>query len=134
MDLKHRFLFKALLGFTIGLLITAAISSFCIPRDELASGIMLFMQFIGSGLFGTIAMGGSIVYEFENWSLARATITHYLVTFISFLIVNYLLGWFDNRIIAIALIALTVGYLLIWMFEYLSWKKQVRDLNKYLER
>ena len=132
MDLKNKFLFKTLLGFTIGLMITATINSFLIPNDELADGIMLFLQFIGSGLFGAIAMGGSIVYEFESWSIARATITHYLATFISFVIVNRLLGWFGQDVILIAIIILSIGYLMIWLTEYLIWKKQVRELNKYL--
>ena len=133
MDIKNRLLIKALAGCCAGMLISVFLCTFTSSYEDLNDRYFLLAQFIGSGIYGAVAMGGSVVYEIESWSVMRATLTHYLTVFVSFLIVNRLLGWFPGRVVIIAIITGTVVYSLIWLFEYAVWKLQVRELNEELD-
>ena len=82
---------------------------------------------------GVVGYGGAIVYEFEDWPLFRATFTHYIVTFMTMFMISELLGWFPHSVLLIVFIIFTAVYGLIWLTEYLVWKKQIRDMNRDLE-
>jgi hypothetical protein len=91
------------------------------------------MQLFGSGLYGAIANGGAIVYDFESWSLGRATITHYSVTFVAMFITSKILGWFPHGILLWVFLAFSIAYLAIWLTEYYLWKKEIAKINGQLE-
>ena len=132
MDIKTKLLIKALTGCCLGMLISVFLCTFTSTSEDLSNRFFLLSQFIGSGLYGAVAMGGSVVYEIESWSVGKATLTHYLTVFVSFLTVNSLLGWFPGRVMIIAIIIGTAAYSLIWLLEYAAWKLQVRELNEEL--
>ena len=94
----------------------------------------MIWQLIGSGLYGAVAMGGSIVYQFERWGLLKATLVHYTLTLAAFLITNAALNWFPASVLAIVLIPFTVVYFIIWLVQYLRWKKTIQEMNQDLER
>ena len=79
-------------------------------------------------------MGGSIVYQFERWGLLKATLVHYTLTLAAFLITNAALNWFPASVLAIVLILFTVVYFIIWLVQYLRWKKTIQEMNQDLER
>ena len=132
-DMKKNAVFRASLGFSIGVLISALIMSSFASTDELFSRMMLLSQLVGSGLYGAICMGATIVYDIEEWSLLRATLTHYVITFASFFITNKLLGWFDSDILLFAFVLLSIGYVGIWIVEYTAWKISVSQMNSTLD-
>lgn len=133
MDNKIRFVINALIGFIIGLLIDVILFSFFIDYSDINSRWFVFAQFIGSGLFGAVCMGGTIVYNIESWGLLKATITHYLMVFVSFIIVDTLLGWFPYNILLITVAIGTVMYFIIWLIQFLIWKRKIKQLNNDLE-
>ncbi len=133
MKMRYRFIFNALLGCTLGILIGAVTWVFLTTDEEYANRMALLAQLFGSGIYGAICMGGTIVYDIESWSLIRATATHYITTFTAFFITNALLGWFGSDIVLIAFIFLTIGYFIIWIIEYTIYKRQVRKLNEDLK-
>ena len=75
---------------------------------------------------------GTICYEIEKWSLLKATLIHYCMTMAAFLITNALLGWFSRSIIIYVLLAMTIGFFMIWFAEYFDWKKTIKRMNQDL--
>lgn len=132
MNLKNRAIFLSALGFSIGLLIGAVMYViFASPEDLLNRGALM-AQLIGSGIYGAIAMGGSAVYDIESWSLLRATLTHYIMTFGSFFVVNFLLRWFGGLGTLIAFLAFSGAYFVIWIIQYTLWRREIRKINEDL--
>ena len=91
------------------------------------------MQFIGSALNGIICMGSTIVYDIDNLGLSKVTLLHYVITLVSFLSFNFLLGWFSEFNIILILAVFTVAYFIIWLVNYLIYKREIRRMNKDLE-
>lgn len=88
------------------------------------------------GIYGAVAMGSSTVYSIEKWSIARATVTHFLLVFTLFFLLVISMGWFSLKDPAfwIAVGAMVIGYVLTWLFQYLSYRRQIRKMNDELIR
>ena len=87
------------------------------------------------GIPGAIAMGTAVIYDIEEWSLLRATVTHFLIVMVALLLACFVLKWFEpwSAPFWIMLAAELVGYIIIWLIIYLCYKKQVRNLNNLLK-
>ena len=133
MDIRLKFIFNTLLGLSLGLLIGAFTTAFLATDVQLSSRIWIIFQFLGSGLMGVVGMGGTIVYDLEDWSLLKATLVHYICSFATMFALSELLGWYDHSTLWIVFIMFSIAYLLIWTMNYLNWKVQIRQLNKNLE-
>ena len=133
MNIKTKFIIRVLVGFSLGISIGAITYVIFTSETEPLNKKFLLMQLFGSGLYGAIANGGAIVYDFESWSLGRATLTHYLVTFISMMITSEILGWFPHGILLCVFLAFSIVYLAIWLTEYYLWKKEIAKINGQLE-
>lgn len=133
MDIRLKFIFNTLLGLSLGLLIGAFTTAFLANDVQLSSRIWIIFQFLGSGLMGVVGMGGTIVYDLEDWSLLKATLVHYILSFSTMFVLSELLGWFDHNILGIVFIAFSIVYLFIWTANYLNWKLQIGQLNRDLE-
>lgn len=133
MDIRTKFLIRALVGISLGMLIGlftfVMLASDTLPVDK----VYLVLHIIGSGLLGLVSNGAAIIYDFEDWSLTRATFTHYILSFATLFIISEMLGWFPHSVLLIVFIAFTTVYFIIWIAEYLSWGKQVRQMNKELK-
>ncbi|MCR5403940.1 MAG: DUF3021 domain-containing protein [Butyrivibrio sp.] len=126
-------MFRMLLGFTLGLLAGIVMYVLVIPDGTVINKPFLVCHLLGSGIVGLVGYGGAIVYDIENWSLGRATFTHYLVSFMTLFVISELLGWFSHDILLGMFIFFTAVYALIWLTEYYVWRSQVRKMNKDLE-
>lgn len=133
MNIKTKFIIRALVGFSLGISIGAITYVIFTSETEPLNKRFLLMQLFGSGIYGAIANGGAIVYDFESWSLGRATLTHYLVTFVSMFITSKILGWFPHGILLWLFLAFSIAYLAIWLTEYYLWKKEIAKINGQLE-
>lgn len=135
MDIKKNFMIKLLLGCLIGVYIPIVIV-LCAdgPQYVDSHGLEMLRQIVGSMLYGGIAMGSSVFYEIESWSIVRATASHYLLTMGSFLVANQILGWFGTgMILVITFICMTVAYIIIWIVQYARYKKQINEVNEELK-
>lgn len=74
------------------------------------------------------------VFRRTEWSLLRATLTHYAITCLGFIPLATLAGWFPMRwgFYLSLVIEFSFIYLLVWAISYWKMKKQVADLNQYL--
>lgn len=132
MDLKTKFIIRALLGFSLGMIIGAIMYVLNVNDNEPVDKVFLLMQLFGSGIMGIVGNGGAIVYDFEDWGLGRATFTHYIVTFFTMLSISEILGWFSHDILLIVVLLFSLAYLIIWGTEYFVWKKEIRQINRKL--
>ena len=132
MDLKTKFIIRALLGFSLGVIIGAIMYVLSVGDNEPVDKVFLLMQLFGSGIMGIVGNGGAIVYDFEDWGLGRATFTHYIITFFTMLSISEILGWFSHDILLIVVLAFSLVDLIIWGTEYYVWKKEIRQMNRQL--
>ena len=86
------------------------------------------------GLYGGAAMGSSVFYDIEKWSIARATATHFLLVFALFFLLVMTMGWFSLNAPAFWIVvgAMAAGYVLIWLIQYLSYRRRIRKMNDQL--
>ena len=81
-------------------------------------------------------MGGSALYDIEEWGLLKCTVIHYIVVMGGYFILAFSLRWFtrdDTVEIVIVVAMMTVGYFIIWLVNYLSYKVQLNNINKELD-
>ncbi len=130
----NSFIFRALIGALMGIAICLILYGFG-SYDEIIIDDKPFviMQFVGSALNGIICMGSTIVYDIDNLGLSKVTLLHYVITLVSFLSFNFLLGWFSEFNIILILAVFTVAYFIIWLVNYLIYKREIRRINKDLE-
>jgi hypothetical protein len=153
MSFAGRFTFFALIGFAlgviIGVLVTATITTFVISDGTLYLCVPEFTAFVGgnlltafviqavvSGIYGAAVMGISAVYWIEEWSLLRATVTHFSVTMVSYYLTGFFLRWFSVENVGewIVMFFICVAiYSIIWFSNYLSYKAQIDEINKELQ-
>ena len=95
----------------------------------LAVSILLY------GVYGALCMGGTLLYEIESWSIARATLVHYLIVALGYAAAAELLCWNLSAGTLLLIEGLmTLGFFLIWLILYLRGRAQVRELNAIRER
>lgn len=130
----NSFIFRALIGALMGIAICLILYGFGL-YDEIIIDDKPFviMQFVGSALNGIICMGSTIVYDIDNLGLSKVTLLHYVITLVSFLCFNFLLGWFSEFNIILILAVFTVAYFIIWLVNYLIYKREIRRMNIELE-
>ena len=120
-----------LAGFVLGVLVCIG---FMLARSS--EGLKAaFPNLALSGIYGAVAMGSSVVYDIEKWSIARATATHFLLSFTLYFLLVLSMGWFrlDDPVFWIVIAVMVVIYVLIWLFQYLSYKRKIRKMNHDLK-
>ena len=77
----------------------------------------------------------SYIFRKAEWSLLRATLTHYALTCLGFIPIATLSGWFPLRLTFYLelVIEFSLIYLLVWVFSYWKMKKDIEQLNKELK-
>lgn len=147
--MKRKLLIRGLIGFLIGaamMLIPALFNrgpdgtvNYCSnelitrvggsPAAAMAASLLLY------GLYGACCMGGTLLYDIERWPLALATAVHYLIIALGYALAAHLLCWsLSPRQLLIIEAFMTVGFFLIWLFMYLRYKGEVRELNQLTEK
>ena len=88
------------------------------------------------GLQGAVAMGSSVMYEIEKWSIARATATHFLLVFALYFVISLSMEWFrvDDPVFWIVIACMAAAYFLIWLIQYMAYKREVRKMNEKLKK
>lgn len=147
MNLKNRFLYKAAIGFSLGVLVTIIINMVCSTIESGSAGmyiddlssirggrthIRVMLELLTGGLLGLIGNGGAVVYEIESWGILKATTTHFVMTMTSFFIIGVFNGWLTPGISAVNVIMTCImifAYLAIWMIQYFVYKREIEIIN-----
>ena len=97
---------------------------------------VMILHLILSGVLGMVANGSSVLYEIETWSIARSTITHFIIAMATFYVVAFTLRWFapTDPVCWIMSVILVIVYFIIWMIQYLIYKHKVKRMNEELKK
>ena len=122
-----------LIGFAAGALICAA---FILFGGSSAGFRADLPNLLMGGFYGAVAMSSSVIYEIEKWSIARSTATHFLLILGLYCLLVLSLGWFrvNDPLFWIVIAVMVAGYVLIWLFQYLAYKRKVRQMNDDLKK
>ena len=147
--MKKSLLIRCAIGFVMGLAFMVVVPALIngVPIGSVPGYSDRFQAIVGSpaaakllnllviGLFGMACMGCTVFYEIESWSLAKATLTHYLVIALGYLLVSRVLCWdMPPKLFLLIEGIMTVCFFLIWLIMYLLYKKQVRELNELMKK
>ena len=121
-----------LIGFAVG--IPVGIAFMMIFSSEDWSPMRIAIHLFLSGVLGGVALGSSVMYEAESWSVTRCTVTHFIVTFATYFSIGFPLGWLslDEISTYIMIGCMIVAYFGVWISMYLVTKKQTKDLDEKL--
>ncbi len=146
--MKKRLIIRSLIGLVVGALAVHAITLFvnyisrgeiliCMPEliEKLGLTKAIIVQTVLGALIGIIAIGGTVLFDIETWSLLRATVAHCALILFSYLSVGMLLNWFSFHIIPILIMTggTIIAYALVWLIMYAIWKAEIRNMNRLTE-
>ena len=133
--MEDRFAIKAMSGALIGVaicLVIFALGGYDAQIIESRSGFIL--QILGSALLGVICNGGAIAYEIDSWGVTKATLIHYVASLGAFMLATGLLHWFPTQYLLLVFVIFTVLYAVIWLINFISWRKVIRQMNADLKQ
>lgn len=150
-NMGKKAVFRGMLGFPLGIAIGYVITIFisliwgrgyyspCVPQliDEMGSEIRaVVLQAVLSGILGVAFAAGSVIWEMEQWSIAKQTGIYFLVSVLAMIPVAYITNWMEHTLAGfISYIAIFAAiFVIIWVVQYLIWKSKVRQMNRKVQR
>lgn len=133
-NLLKSFLIGVGIGSIIEIFISFAIGEITLGVPEFLNGQDSILQariieLILYGGFGIISFIGDKIIKEDN--LLKASLIHFSILAIYFIIVGFYLKWLPNIQTAISsLIFFVIIYLIIWALIYFSTKSEIEKLNK----
>lgn len=145
--MKKKIIIRCLLGAPLGLAISTIITiliSLCVGdgnyypivpeliQDYGTELNAVLLQSIFSLIYGAAWAGASVIWEIDNWSILRQTVTHLVICSIATFPIAYLMRWMKHSFSgAIMYFAIFFAiYLFIWCSQYFAMKKRIDSLNK----
>lgn len=141
---------RAVIGFLIGMLVGNLIAFLTCDRtadpvvivtDKLIQrtgsvSAALIVQTLLSGLLGAVSMGGTVLYDIEEWGLTRTALTHFSLILCTFYAVALGCAWigpvWQDLLIMGAFEA--VGYFIVWLIMFMIYRKQTKELNELIRK
>ena len=140
---------RAILGFIYGVFIgqTILIIESLFMRDgnfyavsasllELAGTKIaaVIIQYFLTGIIGLTFASTTVIFEMDEWSLLRQSITHFIITSIVMYIAGFLCGWFPHTVgsTLVWFGVFVVVYLIFWVCFSLYYKNKVKKINDAL--
>lgn len=148
--MKKKILLRAIsglpIGLSIGYLITIAISliwadgyyASCVPElaERMGSEINAFI--LQALLFGILGMGFggcSVIWEIENWGIAKQTGIYFLIVSLIMMPIAYITYWMEHSIWGIVSYFGIFAFIfaIIWAVQYGRAKHNVKKMNEKME-
>ncbi|MCL2620301.1 MAG: DUF3021 domain-containing protein [Defluviitaleaceae bacterium] len=127
------------MGFVVSIIISLAMGDgYFVPVvPEMAE---LFTSELNAVMFNVIlyaVLGGSfaaasVIWEMEDWSIARQTITHFVISATTMMPVAWFGHWMERTLMGF-IIYFAVFILIfakIWVIQYLIWRKRINGINQ----
>jgi hypothetical protein len=85
-------------------------------------------------LIGAVFAGGSVIWEVEQWGLAKQTALHFALLTLTMLPIAWFSHWIEHSLIGFLLyLGIFIAiYLVIWIVITLFWSSKVRKINQRL--
>ncbi|MDY5730642.1 MAG: DUF3021 domain-containing protein [Eubacteriales bacterium] len=148
--MKKQILKRGLWGFPIGIAIGHGISiliSLLIGQGQFIATPPTLVEQFGSELNAVIIqslLGGmlgagfsitSIIWELDNWSIAKQSCVHFAILSTVMLPIAYCLHWMEHSLLGFTtyFAIFIIIYIAIWFAIYLSWKIKIKQLNDGLK-
>ncbi len=149
--MKRKIISRALTGFPIGIAIGNAITIFislllrdgnyhpCLPQLVAMTGSEIsavLLQTALCGILGSIFSAGSIIWELEDWSIARQTFAYFLITTCAMLPIAYINHWMQHSIGGFFsyLLFYAAIFFVIWLIQFIRLRKKIAAINDRLKR
>lgn len=135
------------LGVAIGYIITILVSlvwadghySPCVPELTVMMGSEINAVLLQTVLCGILGMGfgaGSVIWEIEDWGLAKQTGIYFAVISVVMLPVAYITHWMEHSLKgAFSYFGVFVLiFVIIWIVQYTIIRHNIRKMNETLHR
>lgn len=135
--LWKRIMFMTLIGAVMGFVVCFIITLLTSDSHDSEVGVGMMILYYSAGIMqGAIAMGGTVVYQIERWSITKATVTHFVLTFAGYIAMGYIQGWLDPGAPGfwITTAVMIVCYIIIWLANYYSCKNSIKEINDKLDK
>jgi hypothetical protein len=142
----QRGLFGFPVGIAIGYAITIVGSLFwgegnyapCVPGlvDTVGSVIgAVALQALLCGLLGASFAAASLVWEKDDWSIAKQTGIYFLIVSVTMFPVAWFSYWMEKSLSGFLSYAVifVASFAFIWIVKYLIWKQKIKAINKKIE-
>lgn len=133
-----QFILRGFFGVFIGAFIGQmffVVSAFNNEVITVASEFIL-KQFTVASLVGFYCAGVSVVYDIEEWSFLKQTVSHFIIMTIPYFILANFAGWIPKHPLGLSafIAAYITLYLIIWFSFKRYWKKKAEEMVKQLRR
>ena len=91
-------------------------------------------QMIASLLYGAVWAGASVIWEMDDWSLLRQTVTHLLAGSIATFPVAYLMYWMKHSIAGGRCVFCDIYRNLCWNLDHIIQQGKEREVTKLNEK
>ena len=145
-EILKRCLLGAPLGLAISTIITIIISLTVgdgryyavVPSlaQDMGSEInAVILQAVLSMIYGAAWGGASVVWDAEGWSLLKMTVVHLVITSLATFPIAYLARWMPHSATGILLYfgIFVLVYIGIWLSQYSSMKKRIKEMNAKIQ-
>ena len=146
-SLKKTIINRALLGFPLGIAIgqLMAIIISLIMEDGIFVPVpyllierfgneinAVIIQTILTALIGVTFASSSVIWEIDEWSLAKQSGIYFSITAIVFLPISYFLGWMQPSLTGFIsyLTVFVCVFIINWIVGYFVWKKTIDAINR----
>jgi len=132
-----QFLFRGMFGIFIGSFIGHTIYLMMAIQNnglELSTSVII-TNYIATALIGFWSNGISVVFNIDEWSILRQTITHAILLLPYLPLANYL-GWMPPTTIGKVLFVVfyVILYISIWFAFKTYYTKKARELNERINQ
>jgi hypothetical protein len=130
------------LGIAIGFVITVIISVYIgdglfhpvtpelIKTMDNELNAVIF-QTILCGIMGTGFSAASVIWEMDSWSLARQSVTYFMIACVIMFPISYSANWMRHStggILSYIAIFIVI-FILAWLIQYFIWKSKINKIN-----
>lgn len=149
--MKKKIVLRSISGFPIGIAIGYFITIIislgwadgnywpCVPELVTAMGNEIHavvLQAILCGLLGAGFAASSVIWEIENWSLVKQTGIYFVMISVIMLPIAYFAYWMEHSVAGVCRYfgIFVFIFAVIWIFQFVIGKRNVRKMNKNLHR
>ena len=86
-------------------------------------------------VLGCSFAAASVIWKMEDWSIAKQTVTHFVITASTMMPVAWFGHWMERTLIGfiIYFIVFVAIFVAIWLISYCIWRSKINALNKSIK-
>lgn len=149
--MRKNALLRGLLGFPLGVFISYTITiliSLCHADGNYSPVVptlittygnemnAVILQYILSGILGFLFAASTLIWENDDWSIAKQSFIHFIIVSFGMLPIAYLSHWMEHSIGGIFsyFSIYIIIYLVIWASKYITWRRKINEINDRLKQ